>query len=91
MGPIGCSEKSVRNYHYMLCNNPEEGRSFPLFGSTNEDTVLVVGTAYPWTHCMLKYRLEKPAISVFRAEVSILRYTLKKEKESHYAIPALIC
>ena len=24
MGPIGCSETSVRNYHYLLCNSPEE-------------------------------------------------------------------
>jgi hypothetical protein len=24
MGPIGCPEKSVRNYHYSLPNNPEE-------------------------------------------------------------------
>jgi hypothetical protein len=23
MGPIGCSE-TVRNHHYLLCNNPEE-------------------------------------------------------------------
>ena len=30
MGPIGCLEKSVSNYHYMLCSNPEE-RSSQLF------------------------------------------------------------
>jgi hypothetical protein len=24
MGLIGCPEMSVRNYHYSLCNNPEE-------------------------------------------------------------------
>ena len=24
MGPIGCPETSVRNYHYTLRNNPEE-------------------------------------------------------------------
>ena len=24
MGSIGPSEKLVRNYHYLLCNNPEE-------------------------------------------------------------------
>ena len=29
MGPIDCSETSVRNYHYSLHNNPEE-RSSPL-------------------------------------------------------------
>jgi hypothetical protein len=26
-GPTGCSEKSVRNYHYMLHNHPEEHSS----------------------------------------------------------------
>jgi len=29
MGPIGCPEASVRNYHYSLRNNPE-ARSFNL-------------------------------------------------------------
>jgi hypothetical protein len=29
MGLIGCPEKTVRNYHYSLRNNPEE-RSSPL-------------------------------------------------------------
>jgi hypothetical protein len=27
MGPIGCPETSVRNYHYSLRNNPEERSS----------------------------------------------------------------
>jgi hypothetical protein len=27
MGPIGCPETSVRNYHYWLCNNPEDRSS----------------------------------------------------------------
>jgi len=27
MGPIGCPETSVRNYHYWLRNNPEERRA----------------------------------------------------------------
>jgi len=27
MGPIGCPEMSVRNYHYSLRNNPEERSS----------------------------------------------------------------
>jgi hypothetical protein len=27
MGPIGCPETSVRNNHYSMCNNPEEGSS----------------------------------------------------------------
>jgi len=27
MGPRGCSETSVRNYRYLLCNNTEERSS----------------------------------------------------------------
>ena len=27
MGPIGCLDTSVRNYHFTLCNIPEERRS----------------------------------------------------------------
>ena len=34
MGPIGCPEKSVRNYHYSLRNNPEEGSSQLLRGGS---------------------------------------------------------
>jgi hypothetical protein len=30
MGPIGCLEKSVRNYHYLLRNNTEEHNSHLL-------------------------------------------------------------
>ena len=53
---------------------------------------MLLGTAYPLTHFMLKYQcLEKPAITVFRAEAGIIRYTVKMERESYYAIPALIC
>ena len=29
MGPIGCTEKSVRNCHYSLRNNPDERSSLP--------------------------------------------------------------
>jgi hypothetical protein len=29
LGPIGCPETSVRNYHYSLRNNPEE-RGSPI-------------------------------------------------------------
>ena len=31
MGPIGCPETSVRNYHYSLSNNPEEHSSGTYF------------------------------------------------------------
>jgi len=32
MGPIGCPETAVRNYHYSLGNNPEERVSHLLRG-----------------------------------------------------------
>jgi len=32
MGPIGCPETSVRNYHYSQRNNPEERSSNLLRG-----------------------------------------------------------
>jgi hypothetical protein len=35
MGPIGCLETSVRNYHYLLRNNPEERRSHWLLLSVD--------------------------------------------------------
>ena len=31
MEPIGCSETSVRNFHYKLCNNAEERRARNLY------------------------------------------------------------
>jgi hypothetical protein len=34
MGPIGCPETSVRNYHYSLRNNPEERSSHLLRGGS---------------------------------------------------------
>jgi hypothetical protein len=30
MGPIGCTQTSVRNYHYLLRNDPEERCSLPV-------------------------------------------------------------
>jgi hypothetical protein len=42
MGPVGCAETSVRNYHSTLCKMPQEGSShlhcggilkYPLFVS----------------------------------------------------------
>jgi len=34
MGPIGCHETSVRNYHYPLHNNPEECSYHLLLGGS---------------------------------------------------------
>jgi hypothetical protein len=33
-GPIGCPETSVRNYDYLLRNNPEDRSSHPLLGGS---------------------------------------------------------
>jgi len=43
MGPISCPETSIRSYHYLLCNSPEE-RSFHLLcgGSWKSLTLRVV-------------------------------------------------
>jgi hypothetical protein len=40
MGPIGCPEKSVRDYRYLLLNNTEE-RSSPIFYSWYETNRIV--------------------------------------------------
>jgi len=34
MGPMGCPETSVRNYQYMLRNDPEEHNSHLLRGGS---------------------------------------------------------
>jgi hypothetical protein len=34
MGPTGCSETSLRNYDYSLCNSPEERSSQPIMTMT---------------------------------------------------------
>jgi hypothetical protein len=34
MGPIGCPETSIRNYHYSLRDNPEERISHLLRGGS---------------------------------------------------------
>ena len=32
MEPMGCPESSVRNYQYLLCNNPGERSTYALSG-----------------------------------------------------------
>jgi len=34
MGQIGCPETSLRNYHYSLRNEPEEGSCHQLLGGS---------------------------------------------------------
>jgi hypothetical protein len=42
MGPIGCPETSVRNYHYTLRNNPEE-HSSPFLSLIRDVQWIVIG------------------------------------------------
>jgi len=43
MGPVGCPETSVRNYHYCLRNSAEEGKSHTRFLPHGEQTLSPVG------------------------------------------------
>jgi len=57
MGPIGCPETSVRNYHYSLRNNPEEGNfqlhrcSFPVPYDRDKADLQAVYNVQKKTHC----------------------------------------
>jgi hypothetical protein len=42
MGPIGCPETSVRNYHYSLRNNPEERSSQLLRGGSLKSRIYFI-------------------------------------------------
>jgi len=43
IGQIGCAETSVRNYHYSLCNNPEECSSHLRRGGSLKSTIRGAG------------------------------------------------
>jgi hypothetical protein len=45
MGPIGCSETSVRNYPFSLPNNPEEPSSQVLCGGNLKPYIICVDQA----------------------------------------------
>jgi len=44
MGPIGCPETSVINYHYSLRNNPEEHIANLLCGRSLKSHLVLVDT-----------------------------------------------
>ena len=46
VGPIGCPETSVRNYHYTLRNSPEESLSLLLRGESLTTCILTCLVAY---------------------------------------------
>ena len=54
MEQIGCSETSVRNYHHLLRNNPEEHNSHLLRGETwnhaCDSTLLDISRTEVWLH-----------------------------------------
>jgi hypothetical protein len=58
MGPIGCLEMSVRNYHYLLCNNPEGCRSHLLWGGSLKSCILCILAArqsYCYHYCRMAF------------------------------------
>jgi hypothetical protein len=51
LGPIGCPETSVRNYHYWLRNKPEEGSSHLLrVGTWNQAVMKFCFCQYSFFH-----------------------------------------
>jgi len=48
MGQIGCTETSVKNYNYSLCNNPEKCRSH-LFRGGNLKSRTELTVAQNWS------------------------------------------
>jgi len=53
MGLIGCPQMSVRNYHYLLCNNPEEHssellRSGSLKSCTHYSCQILIKLEFSW-------------------------------------------
>ena len=46
MGPICCTETSVRNYHYSLRYSPEERSSHPLCSGSLKSRKLIVFVSY---------------------------------------------
>jgi len=53
MGPIGCPEMSVRNYHYLLHNIPEERSSHLHHGGSCVMYFMAVVAHLPLIECML--------------------------------------
>jgi hypothetical protein len=52
MGPLVCSETSVRNYHYSLCNSAEE-RSSHLLLSYGNNGYANAAQLYTFTACLV--------------------------------------
>ena len=46
MGSIGFPETSVRNYHYSVCNNPEEQRSRLPRGGSVKSCIVFQGMVF---------------------------------------------
>jgi hypothetical protein len=49
--PMFCVAVLVRNYHYFLCNNPEEHRSHVIVSFSSEDHVNLKGLSITSTVC----------------------------------------
>jgi hypothetical protein len=56
MGSTGCAETSVRNYHYSLCNKPEERGSQLLRGGSLKSRITF--------GCLLKDDLSRETVQM---------------------------
>ena len=65
MGPIGCPETSVRNYHYTLRNNAEQSSSYILYGGSlklrNEANVFTHDNPEGWKYSSLLIKIQADA------------------------------
>jgi len=63
LGPIGCTITSVWNYHYLLCNNPEDSSSLLLHSRSLKSCIIKISsygysqTYIPINRFFLKYLL----------------------------------
>jgi hypothetical protein len=57
MEPKGCAETSAINYHYSLCNNPEECSSHLLHGGSLKSGTKTKFQSSPWKTLQSAIRL----------------------------------
>ena len=73
---IGCPQKSVRNYHYLLCNEPEERNFYPLLdGSLKTHFILTC-------KCIVHLCWQFESLNSFLREVYILS-SVTQQCEGH--------
>jgi len=85
MGPTGCPETSVRNYHYMLRNNPEEYSSHLLRGWNLKSRInngCLLLEKY-WTY---QYSVHNTVtnLTVYIVTIWLWRISMEVERSRHY-------